>query len=302
MRIAPRFNRWPMCLICLIALLTGTVQTGCASLFRATPVYSESAIDAIRAKYWDKTPEAMIGRQKTAARRNEIMADLLTVSDHYYNEFKTHFHVGRAAIQSGFDLTAIGLDTAATFSSSGVAPILSATSAAVQGTQGKLSNRLFFDNTTLAIINEMDAMRAEKRALLERNMARSYHEYPIQQGVGDVLDYHNGGSVINALVQLVARSGAKKEEAEANLKQIKTDLAEASTDQIALRRQITTTIGAMTDAQALAILGDGAKFNISGDIAANAKRRLLDEVNRRIDATRSDKRIEAMNELLGWLQ
>ncbi len=216
-------------LACLVVGLCLLVASGCARHFTAGPILGGDLASSVREKYAEKTPSGIFESVTTEKERNEVLNELMLLSDHNYQAFKAEFYSGNASFQTTFDLIALGLSTAGAFASSGAAPILSGASAAVQGAQGKFNARFYLEKTTETLVNAMDTVRANKKRLILESMANlSLSQYPIEAGVRDVVEYNDAGSLVNALVKISAESGSQRTAAEKKLEATEEKLARAT--------------------------------------------------------------------------
>ncbi len=92
--------------------------------------------------------------------------------------------------------------------------ILSAIATGVVGANSSLDKNILQNNTVQALELEMRALRAEKERDLLNGMADSDAHYPLQSGIRDVIAYYYGGSLTDAMLRLVEKTGS---EAQASL-------------------------------------------------------------------------------------
>jgi hypothetical protein len=77
-----------------------------------------------------------------------------------------------------------------------------------------LDKNVLQNNTIQALELEMRALRAEKERDLLNGMADSDAHYPLQSGIRDVIAYYYAGSLTDAMLGLVEKTGS---DAQANL-------------------------------------------------------------------------------------
>lgn len=210
-----------------VLLVLALLLTGCASNFASAPLADGHLADSLTNAYSTISLDDIYAKgNRGKAERNIELSKLLTLSDLNYQEFRNKFYTGNADIQVGFDWVAIGLSTAGALTTGGAAPILSGVSAAVQGAQGKFNSRFFLEKTTETLVNGMDTLRATKKELIVKKMANlNLDQYSTEEGVRDILDYHEAGSLISALTQISAESGKAKQDAVEQLKATEDKLA-----------------------------------------------------------------------------
>src|SRR6185369_15639966 len=197
----------------ILSLTTlGCENSPFADPLSAGPLVRDSGFGRLAAEYEGRTPRELIGSlgpAPTRDSRNQVLNDLLVLSDYRYEQFKRRLYGGDAAFHSLFDLAALGTSTAGAFAG-GAAPILAGASAAIQGAQGRLTNRFLLEKTTEAILNAIETVRAQKNAAILVSMQSEYADYPLDAGLRDVLEYHYAASLVNGLSHLAAQSGQEK--------------------------------------------------------------------------------------------
>ena len=217
-----------MTLRLLVALAITFCASGCANKFASEPLADGLLTESLSKSYSETSLDDIYKRgNEGKGQRNIEINKLLTLSDNNYQEFRNNFYSNNSWTQVSFDWLSLGLSTAGALTTGGAAPILSGVSAAVQGAQGKFNSRFFLEKTTEALVNSMDTLRASKKELIVRKMAKlRIEDYSTEEGVRDVLDYHSAGSLISALSQISADTGKAKETAVKNLKTTEDKLAD----------------------------------------------------------------------------
>jgi hypothetical protein len=147
--------------------------------------------------------------------RNAILSDLMAVIDLNYHEFETRLGTDKAVKDTTAEIATLGL-TAASAAVGGeeVKTILSAVATGVVGANSVLDKNILQNNTIQTLELEMRSLRAQKERDLLEGMARTDNQYPLQSGIRDVIAYYYAGSLTDAMLGLVEKTGS---DAQANL-------------------------------------------------------------------------------------
>lgn len=151
----------------------------------------------------------------TATARNNVINDLLILSDYSYGQFIEKLFVVNSSSNVFFDVLAISLSAAGALASdAGLAKIFSGSSAGIQGIQSSTNERFFADKTMEAIIYSMDKERAIVRKQIFDGMQLSIDDYRLSDGVRDAQRYNEAGSFVVGLTRLSQTAANEKLEAE----------------------------------------------------------------------------------------
>jgi hypothetical protein len=147
--------------------------------------------------------------------RNAILNDLMSVIDLNYHEFEAGLRTDKALKDASAEIVTLGLTAASTaVGGEEVKTILSAIATGVVGANSSLDRNVLQNNTVQALELEMRALRAEKERDLLNGMADTDAHYPLQSGIRDVIAYYYAGSLTDAMLGLVGKTGS---DAQANL-------------------------------------------------------------------------------------
>ena len=206
--------------------LSTLILAGCATQrkyilnqFQAEPIQNDASIQALETKYtnwvqfadWVRTNAP--SEQK--ARRNEVLSDLIRLSDYKYEKFKTKLYVVDAGGNTLIDITSIGLTAAATLTGGTAGQVLAGTDTALKGAQGKVAERWLNAKAMRIIQTTMDSMRAEIYTTIATRMTSPYDQFPIEEGYQLVNRYHEAASLPNALARMEATMSQEKSQNEA---------------------------------------------------------------------------------------
>jgi hypothetical protein len=149
--------------------------------------------------------------------RNAILNDLMAVIDFNYHEFEVQLHSEKVLKNTTADIVTLGLTAASTAVGGAEAKtILSAIATGVVGANTALDKNVFQNNTVEALELEMRSLRALKEQDLINGMADTDAHYPLQSGIRDVIAYYYAGSLTDAMLGLVEKTGADAQANRAN--------------------------------------------------------------------------------------
>jgi len=229
---------------CCLPLLA----VGCQAPSRREPVLSSFAMTDVRLvekKHWGEgftPPESYSGdstgnyelkdtlrrlyREYSASsgperrvKRDEIAYIFLTLIKHYHEGTTDDVYELTAAISTGFDIfsMAMGGLGAATGTSSEKS-IYSALAAFGVGARGSLSKNILAEQTTQAILQQMDAMRLSQESRVRNNLKDlDDGHYPLHAVLTDLFDFYTAGSVKDAVSELAKSAQQAKDRAKVEL-------------------------------------------------------------------------------------
>lgn len=147
--------------------------------------------------------------------RNEVMNDLILIVDQNYYRIEKSLYGHKAWADFGGSVLATGLGTAGTLSgANGVKTTLSALVTAIDSTKTSFNKDILQGQTMIAITAQMRKLRAEKMLEIRQSMKESIGDYPLSQGINDLMNYYNAGTFIAALQSLTEDAAAGKKKAE----------------------------------------------------------------------------------------
>ena len=199
---------------CLVVTGCSTVQATKPPLISAARLPSFNYTSPRAANYY-LTLYSNAAPADKARVRNAILSDLMAVIDLNYHEFETRLGTDKAVKDTTAEIATLGL-TAASAAVGGeeVKTILSAVATGVVGANSVLDKNILQNNTIQTLELEMRSLRAQKERDLLEGMARTDSQYPLQSGIRDVIAYYYAGSLTDAMLGLVEKTGS---DAQANL-------------------------------------------------------------------------------------
>ncbi len=236
-----RITRWNN-LIVLMALI---VVSGCArykpksyvppGVFKnqyLTDVTSPTLLQTYNAMPQDTDAQ----RQAKAARRNQILQELIALIDQNYSTFEDRYYGSDATVSFAGDVANLGLTGVS--SVTGTAHLKSVLSAIATGTTGIKTSyqKNFFDQQTRsAVVQKMRAGRATQLAIIQDQnhmkapvvcpatgcpvvAGAAVAPYSLETGLSDVEVYYEEGTIIGALQAIAVTAGQDQTKAKAQQK------------------------------------------------------------------------------------
>ena len=207
----------------VLALLLGVlILSGCAGVSQGRPeraAYEDLVVKTLVEKY-TKTDAIPTDQTKvTKGERNQILEDLIYMTDVNYYKFEAELYQGRTVFDTATDLAILGLGGAGSLvTHSGTQAILSAISGGIGGGRVSINKNFFHEKSTQALTAKMKSARKTKLELIRKAMALSVTDYPLSRGLGDLAEYYNAGTIVGALENIVADSGADARKADEEMK------------------------------------------------------------------------------------
>lgn len=171
-----------------------------------------------------KSPDYYLTKYNAASKdatkreaRNRILNDLMALIDYNYHEYEATFRGDKSIKDTSADIVTLALTATATAAGGEeVKTILSAIATGVVGINTSLDKNFFQNNTVQVLELEMRSLRSEYEKRLIDGMALSDANYPLESGIRDVIAYYYAGSLTDALLGLVGKTGTEAETNKAN--------------------------------------------------------------------------------------
>src|ERR1039457_4249710 len=209
----------------VVFMLILIIVSGCAGVSKGRPNepgYQDPIVNNLIEKY--SKPDTIHADQSkiTEQGRNQILDELIYLTDVNYRKFETELYQGRAAFETTTDLAILGLGAAGgLITHSATQAIISAISGGIAGSRISISKNYFHDSTTQALIAKMQSGRSAKMEFMRKAMmSLNVKEYSLARGLSDLTDYYNAGTIVGALQSIVADAGSEKKTADDKMKQL----------------------------------------------------------------------------------
>lgn len=148
-------------------------------------------------------------------KRNDVMNDLILIIDNNYYRIEKSLYGHKSWADFGGSVLGTGLSTASTLSGAkDVKTTLSALVTAIESTKTSFNKDILQGQTMIAITAQMRKLRAEKMLEIRKSMKQSIVDYPLSQGLNDLMNYYSAGTFIAALQSLSEDAAAGKKNAE----------------------------------------------------------------------------------------
>lgn len=209
----------PIPLLLLLALLTG-----CAGIDKGRPLrpaFEDAHVKRLTAKYASESVIPTDSSQITAEKRNEVLDDLLYLTDVNYDRFEGELQRSKAMFDSGSDIILLGLGAAGSVHPAGaITQLLAATSAGVAGVRTSINKNFFHEKSVQALTAQMRAARAKRLELVRKGMTLDVKQYSLSRGLSEMVAYYNAGTLLGAFAEITAQAGEKEKQATAATDQI----------------------------------------------------------------------------------
>lgn len=155
------------------------------------------------------------GSDERKSKRNELIDRAILVTDIKYYEFVESFSTFKKRKDTTAEIGIAALSgTAAVIEPLGTSQILSAIAGGVSTSNIAFNKNYFYEQTTQALISNMDARRLKVRAEITARAALDEDTYSLQAALADIERYYNAGTFEGAISAIVATAGEQKAEAE----------------------------------------------------------------------------------------
>lgn len=150
-------------------------------------------------------------------RRNQILYEIVWLTDASYGSYEKNFFAGQAYVGTGGDIVNIGLaGVAAVTGTAHLKAVLAVFSSGVTGMRASYEKNFFDQQTRAVIVQKMRSGRLAVLAAIRAGMATP--GYSLEQGLMDTSSYFDAGTVIGALVAIAEDSGQQSAAAKAAMR------------------------------------------------------------------------------------
>jgi hypothetical protein len=209
----------------LCAMLTAFFLSACSGYrpraARPLSVYN-SQVNAELAGNWLAAYDALTDQTAKLNQRNHLLSEFVWAVDRNYDRFEVAFYTNKAAEDIAGDFIGLGLGGASVFTGSAHAKtILSVVAATVIGAKASIDSRWYNQETREAIVSEMRALRSTQLAVIEKGMGEPLSSYSLDEGILDVQEYYQEGSIVAALQAISQTASGQAVAAKAALSQMR---------------------------------------------------------------------------------
>jgi len=162
-----------------------------------------------------------------AQRRNEILSELMVLAEAVHDARDHQLFFTRESSNIFFDTIQIAATGVASVTGSQhAARSLSAFATGIAGIQESVDKRLFFQQTTVLLLQLMQADRNDKEKILLAEMAKPVDQYPLEKGLDDYAAFLTAGGLVDAIKRLSEEAAMKSREANQSLEALRQKVIE----------------------------------------------------------------------------
>lgn len=153
--------------------------------------------------------EALQFGKEKIARRNQVLYELIWLTDQQYNSYEASFFSGQSYVGTAADAAVIGMSAAGSVvGAAQIKSILAAASGSVVGLNSSYQKNFFDQATRESIVQVMRSSRMTLLARIETGMTQSSGAYTLEDGLLDVGKYYDAGTITGALISISNSSAA----------------------------------------------------------------------------------------------
>jgi hypothetical protein len=160
----------------------------------------------------------------SSTKRDRILWTFIGLIDQNYYNYSDALRRHKGYSDFGGSIASLGLNTAGTLvAGSGVKTTLAALAGAVTATKTSFNKDILLDQSIAGIIAKMDELRAQKKLEIAGAMQKhtehtdGLNGYGLEQGVDDLVDYYNAGTMTYALEKMQKDSAVTEAQAKKDL-------------------------------------------------------------------------------------
>lgn len=141
--------------------------------------------------------------------------------DYYYSEFVKQVHGERAGMSIVADVAVLGANAAGLISSSKqLKDIFLAISGGLTGAKLSFDKNAYYEQTMPALVTKMDSLRKQQLLTIRTKMQKGTDKYDLTEGLVDINDYFQAGTVTGAIIGVRESAGASAQKAKKELKEL----------------------------------------------------------------------------------
>jgi hypothetical protein len=200
--------------VAFVAFMLG----GC-SLVTVTETRTLPALSAYEQLLIDKYADGVIppAAFHDVDQRNRVMHELVTLSNRAYSDYEMGIYRSNAIVSTVTDVVIMAAGAGGALATGGVSQALAAVTAVVAGTRATVDKNFFAEQSRIALIAKMTALRAAVLEEIQMSLDLPMNVYPMTAGLIDIQRYVNAGTVLAALQAVVEDSGAELQRTRHNM-------------------------------------------------------------------------------------
>lgn len=212
----------------IIAIISIFILQACTSFDgRPTPVLSMSKLEAeVEKNYSPSTALKQFNAKSILsdkrAYRDEVIFSYMAAINGRYSNYLIGLSKQNKGTNVALETLILGLTAGVTVADQGTGQALAAGSTFLQGTQGSINSRLYYEQTLPALVNIMEAERSAIKSQILTKIKADDSPTQISYGMGEALmdvgEYESTVSIERAIAKLTQEAALQATEASENLK------------------------------------------------------------------------------------
>jgi len=153
--------------------------------------------------------------------RNKVISGRLVMIDIQYLKWLRTMTADQQLLNTSTDALVISLSLEAMITGGDTAKaVLSALAAGVTGVKTSIDKHYYYDKTMPALASAMNAQRKTVLVQIINGMNKPLEEYSFEQGLSDLNDYYQAGTLMGAVTAIQADAGVKAQAASEEIKRL----------------------------------------------------------------------------------
>ena len=155
--------------------------------------------------------------------RNRVVDEMVSLVDQSFYDYELSLYTTAATVNTISDAITVGAGAGAAVATGGTSQILGALAATLAATRVSIDKNFFAEQSRIALIVKMSALRAGVLEEIEESKDQPVEEYSLSAAMRDVLRYARAGTVLAALQAIAEDSGADLKATRARIMGIRRD-------------------------------------------------------------------------------
>ncbi len=249
-------------------LVVTFVLSACAGQIDGLPnrPFGDDGLDTTKFAFKKEKHDEYFAASGAAKRqlRNEIVDAQLRAQDIKFQDFLKSLVKFNVGLGIGTDWTVLALSgLGATTGGTTAKAAYSAASAGIIGAKGAIDKHVFMEKAMPVIISQMIAERTTVRAKIRKGLAGNVAQYSLNQGLADVEEYRQAGSLITALVTITKNAGVQADKSEQEIKDVAKGSFQKDQATVKLQKFLNTGTSAQKAQNRTKLKNAMAKFGLS---------------------------------------
>ncbi|MBT3915672.1 MAG: hypothetical protein HN731_01845 [Rhodospirillaceae bacterium] len=251
-----------------IVLFITFVLSACAGQIDGLPnrPFGDDGLDTTKFAFKKEKHEEYFAASGAAKRqlRNEIVDAQLRAQDIKFQDFLESLVKFNVGLGIGTDWTVLALNgLGATTGGVTAKAAYSAASAGIIGAKGAIDKHVFMEKAMPVIISQMIAERTTVKAKIRKGLVADVSQYSLNQGLADVEEYRQAGSLITALVTITKNAGVQADKSEQEIKDVAKGSFQKDQATVKLQKFLNTGTSAQKTQNRAKLKSAMAKFGLS---------------------------------------